>query len=201
MLGLLPCHKKSPHWFGGEEFDMPQCHGCAHPIRQWFVIDIREIPPLREKLPAWSQFPLLGCMDCMVWMGRHDYRLDFPTMKILLDNVATMTNRFGDVFGTLPPIPKQYVQLEWLAPNLNPSAKDLEAAAPWDRPQVAGTISWVQSPEHVFCRNCREEMVFVAALASTTGFEPYIPINNESGFQYHFACNSCCTISVIAQWT
>jgi hypothetical protein len=69
---LVPSRHRSSHWFGGEEFEMPRCKGCGHPIRQWFLIDIREIPPLREKLPGWAQFPLLGCMDCMVWMGRHD---------------------------------------------------------------------------------------------------------------------------------
>jgi len=44
-------------------------------------------------------------------------------------------------------------------------------------------------------------MTFVAAMASTPQFDPCIPINNESGFHYHFACAACVTISVIAQWT
>ncbi|MCI0642461.1 MAG: hypothetical protein L0Y72_15370 [Gemmataceae bacterium] len=52
-----------------------------------------------------------------------------------------------------------------------------------------------------YCPQCRRKMVFVAAMTSTTGFEQYIPINNESGFQYHWACDVCGILSVIAQWT
>jgi hypothetical protein len=122
-------------------------------------------------------------------------------MRIHLEDVAIGTKQFGSAFGTLPPIPKQYVQLEWLPPNLNPSAQDSNEAYSAERPQVAGYPAWVQDPQHVFCKTCRRGMVFVAAMANTTGFDPYIPINNEGGFQYHFACNSCRTISVIAQWS
>lgn len=44
-------------------------------------------------------------------------------------------------------------------------------------------------------------MAFVAALADSGDFAPYVPINNESGFQYYFAYAPCRTLSVIAQWT
>jgi hypothetical protein len=190
---LNPCPGPSPHWFGGDDFRMPACRGCGHPIRQWFLLDIRAIDPLKEKLPGWTNFPLLGCMDCMVWMGRHDYEVDQQTMTVRLVNVATSTKRYGKPFSTLPAIAKQFVQLNWKL-----SEEELQA---WERPQVGGVPFWTQEPLNVFCNSCREEMVFVAAMASTPGFEPYIAINNESGYQYHFACNDCHTISVIAQWT
>ena len=180
---------------------MPSCEGCGHSVRQWFVLDIRAIPPLREKLPAWTLFPLLGCMDCMVWMGRLDYSVAADGLSVRLENTAFATKQYGECFGHLPRIPKQYVELAWVPPNLDPSQEEIDKACPWDRPQIAGSVWWTQQPCHVFCRSCRKVMMFVAAMASPTGFEPYIPINNGSGFQYHFACNACRTISVIAQWT
>lgn len=186
----------SAHWFGGDDFRMPACRGCGHPIRQWFLLDIRAIEPLQEKLPAWSYFPLLGCTDCMVWMGRHDYEVDQQTMTVRLVNVGTSTKRYGGALSTLPAISKQFVQLNWIPPNENPTEEELQV---WERPQVGGIPLWIQDPLNVFCKSCRKEMVFVAAMASTPGFEPYIPI--EVGYLYHFACNNCHTLSVIAQWT
>jgi hypothetical protein len=196
---LAHCSAPSPHWFGGDDFQMPACRGCGHPIRQWFRLDLRAIESLKEKLPAWRCFPLLGCVDCMVWMGRHDYQVDQQTMTVRLVNVATSTKRYGEALSNLPAISKQFVQLNWIPPNENPTEEELET--PWERPQVGGVPLWTQDLLNVFCKSCRQEMVFVAAMASTPGFEPYIPINNESGYQYHFACNNCRTISVIAQWT
>ncbi len=44
-------------------------------------------------------------------------------------------------------------------------------------------------------------MGFVGAMASTDWFGPYVSVNNESGNQYHFACEACHTISVVQQYT
>lgn len=44
-------------------------------------------------------------------------------------------------------------------------------------------------------------MVNVGSMADPVGFEAPFVINNESGFQYHFACDTCHRVSVIAQWT
>ncbi len=41
-------------------------------------------------------------------------------------------------------------------------------------------------------------MVFVAAMALPEGLEPYVAINNDSGYQYHFASDACHTLRVIA---
>jgi hypothetical protein len=181
----------TPHWHGGETFTMPGCRGCGHPIRQWFVFDLREIPHLRESLPAWTLFPLLGCADCAVHMGRHDYEVDLEALEVRLVNVGISVTEFGKAYDTLPPIPQQYVRLE----------KDSGDEEAWEQPQIGGAPNWTQQPQRVFCRACRSEMIFVGAMASTTGFQLDVPINNESGYQYHFACSNCRTISVIAQWT
>jgi hypothetical protein len=44
-------------------------------------------------------------------------------------------------------------------------------------------------------------MVYVAAMSSTEAFDQPLPINDESGFQYHFVCATCSLLSVLAQWT
>ena len=43
--------------------------------------------------------------------------------------------------------------------------------------------------------------IHVAAMSNVENFKPRVPINNESGYQYHFACNRCRTLSVVAQWS
>lgn len=44
-------------------------------------------------------------------------------------------------------------------------------------------------------------MIYVAAMAPTDLFIPEIYINNGSGFQYHFACPDCFTLSVLPQFS
>jgi hypothetical protein len=200
---LKPTEEVSPHWYGGDEFRMPDCLGCGHPIRQWFLLDLREIEPLRERLPSWRHFPLLGCTDCSVWVGRHDYEVEVEpdAMIVRLVNVATSLKRFGEAIGTLPEIPRGFARLEWVSPRLHPTDKDLDGYIGFDRPQVAGRPAWVQDALRVYCRTCRQEMAFIAAMATTNEFEPVVLITNGDGFLYHFACDRCHTISVIAQNT
>jgi hypothetical protein len=90
-----------------------------------------------------------------------------------------------------------------ITPILNPTPEDIEDK--YGRPyesRVAGEPEWQQSPIRVYCRQCRQAMIYVASLASATpGFEPVVFINNDSGFHYHYACNDCHTLSVIPQWS
>jgi hypothetical protein len=44
-------------------------------------------------------------------------------------------------------------------------------------------------------------MTFVAALAGTDEFHVSVVVNNDSGYQYHFACPACRTITVLPQHT
>jgi hypothetical protein len=196
----VPTDHVSPHWFGGDTFHMPECWGCGHSIRQWFVFDLRLIQSLHRRLPTRTLFPLLGCVDCMVWMGRHDYEVDLGTRSIKLGNVAISLKEYGQPLSTVPPLQKRYVDLEWVAPKLHPTEEDIDAVG-WEHPQIAGTPFWTQNSQRLNCRTCRQEMVFVAAMATTEEFGPEIFINNGSGYQYHFACDRCHTISVLAQWT
>jgi hypothetical protein len=137
-----------PHAFGGDTWRTPACRGCGHPIRAWFTLDLEAIPALRALLPGWRWFPLLGCVDCMVFAGGED-----------------------------------------------------DAEDPPDAPQVGGVPAWTQDAVRVYCPSCRNEMAFVASMANPVGFTPQIAVNNESGFQYHFACAACRRLSVVAQWT
>jgi hypothetical protein len=196
---LVVTSESSCHSYGGDEFHMPACWGCGHAIRQWFALDVREIEPLRERLPSWTLLPLLGCTDCCVWMGRHDYEVRLDTLDVRLVNVGIATQRFGRPVRTQPTIPRQFVRLEWEPPRLNASAEDLSQWSYRCVPQAVGTPFWIQDPLRVYCRSCRQEMTFVAAMGTTYGWEPVVEI--FEGLQYHFACDACHTISVIAQWT
>jgi hypothetical protein len=183
-----------PHTFGGDPWSLPACRGCGHPIHAWFTLDLASIPSLAARLPGWRFLPLLGCVDCMVWMGRHDYALDPVDRRVELVNVALSTSRYGAANATTPAAPGQRAALRQRS---LPGEED----DPPDRPQVGGVPAWTQDAQRVWCPECRREMTFVAAMANPEGFAPAIAVNNESGFQYHFACAPCRRLSVIAQWT
>ena len=181
----------SPHTFGGDQLVLPDCR-CGRRMRAVFVFDAREIPSLRDRLPRWSHLPLLTCADCVDWMFRRDFGVNGRVVQLLGVNGAFQAcERRARVenFSGRP------VRLARVSPPGDDELGD------WQHTQVGGAPCWVQSPRRVRCRLCRDEMVFVAALASSSGFDPYVPINNESGFQYHFACNACRTLSVFGQWT
>lgn len=191
---LVPGPADSPHGFGGDLWRTSPCKGCGHLIRVWFTLDLGAIRELQPLLPGWRFFPLLGCADCMVWMGRHDYRVSSDRREVELLSVAISTESYGEAFDTTPPIPLQPAGLRWRKPGVDPD--DFEAS-----PQVGGAPMWTQDAERVCCPSCRNEMYFVASMATPEGFAPAVAINNESGFQYHFACATCRHLSVIAQWT
>ena len=202
--GLLikPSRSKSAHWFGGSTFAMPSCKGCGHPIREWFVLDIREIDGLRERLPSWSLLPLLGCVDCMVWMARHDYAVDGDELEIrLLDVQLPAIKKYSKPYGTFPEIKRKYVRLEPLPPRDVAGDEELQDDYSEVGPLVAGVPPWIEEPVAMHCPQCEDEMTYVAAMSNVESFKPRVPINNESGYQYHFACNRCRTLSVVAQWS
>lgn len=105
--------------------------------------------------------------------------------------VAISEQRFGRAYETSAPVPAEPISLEWRSPGR------LDDEWPGDEPQILGEPRWVQAPERMFCRVCHDEMVFVATMATMPG----LPITNESGCLYHFACNRCRVIRVSAQWT
>lgn len=194
---LVPAPAGSPHLFGGDGWRMPACKGCGHPIRAWFTLNVAEIEPLRNELQGWRYVPLLGCVDCMVWMGRHDYAIDPVHKAVELESVAISTRKYGEAYVTTAPVPAQPAALAWR----EPFRAEGDVADPPPTPQVAGVPAWTQQAARVYCPSCRKEMVFVGSMATPVGFAPTIPINNESGYQYHFACRHCRRLSVIAQWT
>lgn len=191
---LVPGPADSPHGFGGDLWRTSPCKGCGHPIRVWFTLDLGAIPELQPSLPGWRFFPLLGCADCMVWMGRHDYRVYPDRREVELLSVEISTDEYGEAFDTTLPIPLQPAALRWREPGGDPD--DFETTL-----QVGGVPIWTQDEERVFCPSCRNEMNFVASMATPDGFDPPVVINNESGLQYHFACATCRHLCVIAQWT
>lgn len=192
---LVPSEAAEPHWYGGDDFEMPACKGCGHPIRQWFSLDVVPIEELAQKLPAWPRLPLLSCADCLLWMGRHDYRVEHAQRVVRLLNAAISVTEFGGARRTTPPLARRYAKLTPFVPGESPEDEPSPGAL------VGGEPLWTQSPERVLCPECDEAMVYVAAMTTPDAFEPPFVINNESGYQYHFACNTCGTLSVIAQFT
>lgn len=198
---LQASERPAPHWFGGEDFKMPKCKGCKHPIRQWFLLDIREIKGLAAQLPSWTVMPMLGCADCMVWMGRHDYTVDLDRMQIKLNKVTlNRIKDFSKPFGEYEATGRHFVRLERLKPKKRPRAANIEQYCEIG-PLVGGAPPWYQDPTEMKCPTCKTDMVYVAALSSINDFGASIPINNESGYQYHFACDKCLSLSVLAQWS
>ena len=192
-MRLVPGNQKSPHFYGGSHFSMPACRGCGHPIREWFTLDLRAIPHFRGLLESWDFFPLLGCVDCSVLFGRHDYELNLFTREVRLVNVIASTKRWGTPLSNHPTFPPKPVDLKPLPDEWN--ADDLS-----ENCLVGGEPDWCQEPRRLFCRTCRQQMIYVASLTSTWHLAPPIPLN-DAGWNYHFACDRCKTISVIAQCT
>ena len=199
---IRPSTEPSPHCFGGQSLAMPACHGCGHPIRAYFVLDVRAEPRLAAVLPGCPWFALMGCHDCLMWMGRHDYELLVDERAVRLVAVGLSRELYGEANDDGTELPHVPVRLDWLAPRSVADDEEVDDAdIGEEEPQVLGAPRWTQSPERPICRRCKEVMMFVAAMASTKDIGDYVAINNESGFQYHFACNGCRTVSVIAQWT
>lgn len=183
---LEPSTTDGPHRFGGEpDYQMPACPGCGHPLHQWFSLELADILDLAHLLPSWQRFPLVGCVDCDAWKWRQDYQVLGHQLVVI-----SPTCKVPDPHGSLGPLPPQSARLK--ASSLQPN---------WNQPLVGGEIPWVQSPESTFCWKCKSPTVYVAAMAWPRSFDERVFINNGSGYQYHFACDACHTVSVLAQWT
>ena len=192
-----PTALPSEHAYGGDFVKTPKCPSCGHPMHAFFVFDVASVPVLRERLPGWSWLPLMGCIDCTLWLFRRDFRIDEARREVELLGVRAHPAEiadFGKPLGTLDRIARQDVALRLLG-----DADPVEN----DRTQVGGDPDWVQDFARAFCPLCFEEMTFVAALGSDwrSGFVPELTVNNGSGYQYHFACASCRTLAVFGQNT
>jgi len=199
---LQASKRATSHWFGGDDFKTTKCKGCGHFIRQYFLLDIGDIPNLRQQLPSWTLLPLLGCNDCMVWMGRHDYKVDTEKMRVKLETVTLPgIKQFSEAMSKTPAFRKQFAQLKTRKPKKRLREADLDAYGIMDS-MVGGLPPWIaDDPPEIRCRHCNEEMTFVAAIGNIEEFEPQVAISSECGYQYHFACDDCHTLSVIAQWS
>lgn len=124
----------------------------------------------RQLLSGWNKFPLLSCVDCIVWTGRHDYRL--------VGDQIVLSNLSFDTRG---------VQTTRRSEALKSIAVDLFADIRQHEPLVGGSVPWVQAPVGVPCLQCREPMVYVAAMTTPARFRGQPFINNASGYQFHFA--------------
>lgn len=123
-------------------------------------------------------------------MGRHDYRLSGQRIELsnlCFDARDADRTHIDDELAYLPPVAVD------IDANFDPER--------WDEPLVGGYVPWVQSPIGVPCLECRNPMVYVASMATPARFDDTPFINNGSGYQFHFACDRCLTLSVVAQWT
>jgi hypothetical protein len=188
----------SPHVAGGNRLRMPPCRGCGHDIRLYVLLDARAEPRLVDRVPNLPWFPLLGCPDCTMSLGRHDYEIDVEHQALRLIAAESSPEEYGEAFDEFGVLPETPIELEWIPARAYVEGERLRW--PDDAPQILGEPWWIQTPLRPFCRKCRDEMTFVAAMASID-LGKYVAINNDGGFQYHFACNACRTLSVMAQWT
>ena len=195
-LRVEPTQDDSPHAFGGDDFTMPACPGCGHAMHAFFTIDVAAVDDLRARIPSWPKLPLVGCIDCCLWLVRRDFAIDHTARRVDVIGVAASGEQLaslGKPYSTLAPIARQPIALR------RPKEDELGT----DRTQIGGEPDWVQDDERVICPRCRDAMRFVAALGTTwrSGLVPEITINNGSGYQYHFACDRCAVLSVFGQNT
>jgi len=137
---LVPSGEESRHWFGGTTLTMEPC-GCGHPIRQWFVIDLRALPNLAARLPGWDLFPLLSCPDCDASISRSDYQMTADGRGVSLLNQRipgswSEIGRDGRPRERWPELPRQWARLE---PNQTIVNADADGDLPPEAPQVGGT--------------------------------------------------------------
>lgn len=191
---VAPANGESRHAFGGADFELPACKGCGHPEHQFFVFDVASIPDLQKRIPAWAKLPLIGCVDCALWLVRRDYRIGDSRIDTLgVGAEGPNLEGLSKAYNTLGPIARQPVDVVAVA------GEDIGS----DRTQVGGEPDWVQDVERSFCPSCWNEQAFVAAHGSTNEkwLEPEFTVNNGSGNQYYFACNPCKILSVFGQNT
>ncbi len=166
-------------------------------MQAFFVFDVGAEPTLRARLPGWTHLPLVGCLDCCLWLMRRDFRVNQDARTVAVLGVQADANALASYGKALrpegAPIRRQNAVLRAIPSDAPPEN---------DRTQVGGEPDWVQDFERAFCPLCHDEMTFVAALGSySKDFVPELTINNGSGYQYHFACAPCGTLAVFGQNT
>lgn len=185
---VVPSSDRSPHSFGGHDIAMPACEGCGEKVRLYFSFDVEAEPSLFSLVPTWAMFPLLGCGSCRAWSFRTDYKLDAETTVARIVRVyadAEALRVAGHVRTPTPILPRASASLVLLTG---------ESSSP--EPLVGGDPHWRGNPQSVTCWECNRPMKLVASLATPRGFKPELTIE---GFHDHFACDTCKTLSVIAQ--
>ncbi|NUO53168.1 MAG: hypothetical protein HOV80_30330, partial [Polyangiaceae bacterium] len=183
---LVPSGDRSRHSFGGYDLSMPDCAACGDKLRQWFSLDVEAEPSLQSMLPGWALFPLLGCGSCRVWMFRSDYVLDTDTTKV---DIVKIHAEPGDLRAAAQarikssPLPRANAMLVFAnAPTSSPE------------PVVGGEPHGPSNTRAVECWVCNRAMSFIGAMASPRAFAPAIQM---TGYQDHFACGRCRTLSVM----
>jgi hypothetical protein len=186
---------RTPHLFAPGGPSGPACKGCGHPIRVWWSLDLGAINVLEHRLPKWGLFNAPACLDCNLWMMRHDYAAG-PAGELALREVEPAPKDLGCAFDTFSsrPIATQYAKLV-------KAPRDLDARPLDGDCQVGGEPAWIQDPVEVSCPGCREPMIFVLRFSAPNDFENCPPVAGASGALYYFACAGCRRVSCIAQWT
>ncbi len=185
---IVPCADRSRHSFGGFDLEMPDCPACGDKLRLWFSLDVEAEPSLLSSLPGWSMFPLMGCGSCRVWMFQIDYQLDVDTTAAQIVRVHAESDAVrasAQARARTPPIPRTNAMLVFN-----------NAATAVPEPVVGGEPHFGGMPRAVDCWGCRKPMRFIASMATPRGFTPAVTI---SGWQDHFACAACRTVSVVPQ--
>jgi hypothetical protein len=183
---IVPCADRSRHSFGGYDLSMPDCAACGDKLRLWFSLDVEAEPSLLSLLPGWAMFPLLGCGSCRVWMFRTDYVLDADTTKV---DIVRVHAEVGDLRAAAQarvksaPIPRANAMLVFA-----------NAPTPSPEPVVGGEPHGPSPQKAVVCWVCSGAMHFIASMASPRAFLPSVQM---AGYQDHFACGACRTLSVM----
>lgn len=182
---LVPSADRSRHSFGGYDLAMPDCAACGDKLRLWFSLDVEAEPSLLSLLPGWAMFPLLGCGSCRVWMFRSDYALDADTTKV---DIVRIHAEPGDLRAAaqarVKSAPLARVNAILVFANPTSLAEPVVGGAPHGGSTAKPVVCWV----------CNGVMSFIAAMASPRAFAPAIQM---TGYQDHFACGSCRTVSVL----
>jgi hypothetical protein len=189
---LRPSDSPTPHWFGRSSFEPPSCPACGHPITIWFDLEVASIPQLAL---SWERLPLLSCIDCMMWMYIHHYRIDEKARVITLLDVEGHSEPYEpfDVAAQIVPRP---VRLEAIAQLDAPSFSTVGGRPYWY--QRAGLYPTGEGMP--CCRECGAPMIYVACRNDLSEFVR-TPADDFDPYQYHFACDRCGVLTVLSHWS
>ncbi|MFO0546873.1 MAG: hypothetical protein U0271_00730 [Polyangiaceae bacterium] len=190
---LFPANDRTPHSFGGFDLFMPPCAACGQPIRQWFLVSVEEDFELGRVLKQIRELPLMSCGACDAWRFRHDYAVDADGTTLTLLAVHADAAALARAASSLRPIPSIARQNAMLI-----NRASLSSEPPYST-FVGGDPPWLGVPLDINCPRCQRSMLFVAALGQVSQFKPPMSFNGGVGYQLHFACDPCRTLSVIPE--